>query len=94
MEKKPTIEDRVPITFYYVSDKSKASSVQICGSFDKWQVRHPLIYDPLKDKWSVTLKIKKGTYYYKYIVDTDWLISSIEKTSTDNEGNINNIILV
>ena len=36
-------EMRIPITFTYnCEDNKKPSSVQICGSYDKWQVRHPL----------------------------------------------------
>lgn len=70
------------------------SSVQICGSFDKWQVRHPLILDPLHNKWCVTLKIKKGIYYYKYIVDGQWVFSQVEKTIKDASGYVNNMISI
>ena len=72
----------------------KPSSVQICGSFDKWQVRHPLTYDPLYSKWSVTLKIKKGVHYFKYIVDGEWVVSSADKIVKDSSGIVNNIVSV
>ena len=88
-------ESKVPITFTFIpSDNIKASSVQICGSFNNWQVRHPLTYDPLYNKWSVTLRIKKGTHFYKYIVDGEWVISRGEKTITDQNGFINNFISI
>lgn len=88
-------ETRIPITFNYVSDTNhKPSSVQLCGSFDKWQVRHPLTFDPLYNKWSVTLKIRKGTHYYKYIVDGEWVIGKTEKTTKDHSGFINNYITI
>jgi hypothetical protein len=89
-------DTKVSITFTYVNDNQtiKASSVQICGSFDKWQVRHPLTYDPLYNKWSVTLKIRKGTHYYKYIVDGEWVVSKGEKTIKDQSGFLNNFISI
>jgi hypothetical protein len=87
-------EVRVPITFNYTFDAQKPSSVQICGSFDKWQVRHPLTFDPFSNKWSVTLKIKKGTHYFKFIVDGEWVISKSEKTIKDANGYLNNFISI
>ena len=92
---KPISEARVPFTFCYQgNEKVRPSSVQICGSFDKWQVRHPLSYDTLQNKWSVTLKIKKGGHFYKYIVDGDWFTSNLEKTQKDDAGFVNNFISI
>jgi hypothetical protein len=68
--------------------------VQICGAFNNWQVRHPLTYDPVYNKWSVILKIKKGSHMYKYIVDGEWDVSRGEKTIKDNSGFINNFISI
>jgi hypothetical protein len=85
---------RIPITLIYSAEKHKPSSVQVCGSFDKWQVRHPLILDPLSNKWTVTLKIKKGTHYFKFIVDGEWVISNLEKTIKDSSGYLNNFISI
>ena len=88
-------ESRIPITFTYLNEKqTKPSSVQICGSFDKWQVRHPLTFDPLFNKWSITLKIKKGEHYFKYIVDGTWVISQADKILKDPSGFINNYISI
>ena len=93
LEIKPINEAKIPITFsYHGTEITKPMCVQICGSFDKWQVRHPLTYDPLQNKWSVTLKIKKGSHNYKYIVDGEWFTSNIEKTAKDVNGFFNNVI--
>lgn len=86
-------EMRIPITFTYnCEDNKKPSSVQICGSYDKWQVRHPLSYDPIKSQWTVTLKIKRGKYFYKYIVDGQWVINPKEQTYRESNGIINNMV--
>jgi hypothetical protein len=88
-------ETRIPYMFSYTTEgDKKPASVQICGSFDKWQVRHPLTYDPLKCKWSITLKIKKGKYYYKYIVDGQWVLSKHEKSEKDSSGILNNVVSI
>ena len=86
-------EMRIPITFTYnCDDKKKPSSVQICRSYDKWQVRHPLSYDSLKSQWTVTLKIKRGKYFYKYIVDGQWVINPREQTFKESNGSMNNMV--
>lgn len=88
-------EVKIPITFNFLPETlHKPSSVQICGSFDKWQVRHPLTFDPLFGKWSVTRKIRKGIHFYKYIVDGDWVVNKEDKISKDSSGNINNFISI
>lgn len=85
-------EIKIPVTFTFPSDNRKHSSVQISGTFDKWQVRHPLVFDPLHNKWAATLKIRKGMHFYKYIVDGAWNINKNEKTIIDDVGNTNNFI--
>lgn len=87
-------ETKIPISFYFTDESitAKINSVQICGSFDKWQVRHPLTFDPICNKWTVTLKIKKGSHFYKYIVDGEWKVSKGEKTIKDDSGFLNNFI--
>ena len=86
-------EIRIPVSFTYnVDEKHPPQSVQICGSFDKWQVRHPLTLDTLKNQWVVTLKIKRGKYFYKYVVDGNWVINDKEPTFKESNGIVNNVI--
>ena len=86
-------EIRLPVTFTYnVDEKHPPQSVQICGSFDKWQVRHPLTLDTMKNQWVITLKIKKGQYSYKYVVDGNWVINDKEPTFREGNGIVNNVI--
>ena len=86
-------EIRIPVSFAFdVDEKHPAQSVQICGSFDKWQVRHPLTLDTMKNQWVITLKIKKGQYSYKYVVDGNWVINDKEPTFREGNGIVNNVI--
>ena len=85
-------EIRIPITFSYQPEGQRPQSVQICGSFDKWQVRHPLKYDDVAQKYTVTLKVKRGKYFYKYIIDGNWVVNPKEQTYQESDGIVNNMI--
>ena len=87
-------DPRVRVNFSYKFDNRKPNSVLISGSFDKWQVKHPLAYDEILDKWGVTLKLKKGSYQYKYIVDGNWQINPKERSVKGQDGIENNVIEV
>lgn len=79
---------------YNSNDNKKINTVQLCGSFENWQVRHPLHYDPESGKWKTKLKLKKGVYNYKYIVDGEWMINPFKQTCTEKEGQVNNLLMV
>ena len=68
---------RIPITFAFDVNygEKRPNSILVCGSFDNWLVRRPLSFDPVKNQWTVTLKIKKGKYFYKYIKDGEWIVN-------------------
>ena len=86
-------EIRIPFTFSYQPEgEERPQSVQICGSFDKWQVRHPLKWDDVSMKFVVTLKMKRGKYFYKYIVDGKWVVNNKEQTYQESDGIVNNMI--
>ena len=40
------------------------------------------------------LELKPNIYHYKYIVDGEWKYSKKDKFEVDNNGNINNVLLV
>ena len=80
------------VMFMYKSG-TKLKTVQITGSFDKWQIRYPLHYDFAKASWHTTLQLAKGRYIYKFIVDgVTWVHSFDHPTDTDTSGNVNNYV--
>ena len=85
---------RIPITFAFDGSygEKRPNSIQVCGSFDNWKVRRPLSFDPVKNMWSITLKIKKGKYFYKYIKDGEWIINKKEDTFVEDNGIVNNFV--
>ena len=87
---------RIPITFIFDGNyyQERINSVQVCGSFDNWQVRRPLNFDPVKNLWNVTLKIKKGKYFYKYIKDGEWVVNHKEDIFKEDNGIVNNVVVL
>ena len=57
------------------------NSVEICGSFDDWQVRHQMNFDPFTNQWFVTLHLKPGEeFLYKYIINgSNWVVNDEEQ---------------
>ena len=72
----------------------KPKSVLISGSFDNWEKKYPLTYNISKDIWSISLNLKPGKYYYKYIIDGNWQINIKEENEKDENGIINNYIII
>ncbi len=70
------------------------NTVQLCGSFGNWQVRYPLTYDSNNHQWTTQLKIKKGIHYYKYLVDGQWMINNDEEIHIEDDGSVNNMIII
>ena len=68
--------------------------VCISGEFDGWKEKHPLSYNGDLGKWVCTLKISKGKYLYKYIVDGNWEINHNDFSVSSGDGYVNNIIYV
>ena len=86
-------ENLASVTFRYKIFLRIPKEVFISGEFDEWKEKHPLSYDNDLGKWTCTLKIKKGKYFYKYIVDGNWEINHND-LSVAGDGYVNNIIYV
>ena len=95
-EKKEPDDGLIPITFSYKFDKGKQpKSVLLCGSFTGWKDKYPLKFDPLSDKWTVTIRLQKGKHLYKYIInDNNWIINPTERNERGNDGITNNVVQV
>ncbi|CAG9314556.1 unnamed protein product [Blepharisma stoltei] len=97
MKKKPRAGEEIKkhVLFRYQAPGHKLKSVQLSGSFDKWQIRHPLVYDHGKNHWHITLQLPKGKFFYKFVVDGNlWVHSHDHPTAKDEKGTINNVLEV
>lgn len=84
--------NKVSHTFTYPNRGPRHNRVQICGSFDNWQTRHELSFDPFTNQWFKVLHIKQSNeHHYKYILnDNDWVVNEDEPKKEDKSGNVNN----
>lgn len=57
------------------------------GSWDDWQELKKMKFDRTKKNWSINLKLKPGTYYYKFNVDNDWTLNKNQPAELDLTGN-------
>ena len=89
-----TDKDMADVTFMYKIFYRMPKEVFISGGFDEWKNKHPLHYDDKVGKWVCTIKIKKGKYLYKFIVDDNWEINHNELSEMGNDGIVNNVIYV
>ena len=84
----------INVTFSYKFNNRNPQNVLVSGSFDEWKEKHSLTYNPTMGKWTCTLKLKKGKYFYKYIIDGNWEINPNEPSVRESNGIINNVINV
>ena len=86
-------EGYLDVSFIFIVEKGKKyKNVQITGSWDKWNQKFDLSYDPLNNSWKTYIILPRGiTYLYKYIVDNEFMINKNEKNET-KENDLFNII--
>ena len=79
----------------YKLDYPQPKRVQITGSYDNWTSLKDLKYNNKTKKWEIELKLKKGKYYYKYLVDNKcWKINPFEHYQKELNGIVNNVLYI
>lgn len=53
----------------------RPKDVSIAGNWDDWKQQIKMKFDRSKKNWTISFKLKPGTYYYKYFVDNDWVLN-------------------
>lgn len=88
-------EQKRRVLMRYQTRGSKVKSVQVTGSFDKWQIRYPMMYDHSNSQWYLTLQLPKGKHYYKFVIEGSlWVCSLDHPQEADSGSNYNNVITV
>ncbi len=71
-----------------------ANVVALAGTFNGWKQSETFL---IKDgnRWWCRMKLEPGKYFYKFIVDGDWITDPGNRnTEDDGHGNINSVLLV
>jgi 1,4-alpha-glucan branching enzyme len=98
-----TLKDRTPATqkgnveeikidVEFKLNSNGATSVAVAGSFNDWDAKKT----PLSKKgdcWTTTLKLPRGRYEYRFVVDGKWLSDPGAKESAANPfGGTNSVL--
>jgi hypothetical protein len=84
--------DSIPVQFSFQS--KSAASVSVVGSFSGWSNSFPMKKDS-SGNWSVTLKLPEKYFYYKFIVDGNWIPDPSNPLKVNDGGtSFNSIIKV
>jgi 5'-AMP-activated protein kinase regulatory beta subunit len=78
----------IPIEFIWVEG---GQDVKLAGDFlGKWTQTMPM--EQKSGVFRKTLKLRRGKYFYKFIVDGIWRCNPDFPQAVDSEGNLNNVI--
>jgi hypothetical protein len=81
------------VTFQLVGH-SDANVVAVAGTFNDWKQSHTFL-TKVGDRWLCRIKLEPGKYFYKFIVDGDWITDpGNQDTEDDGSGNINSVLWV
>ena len=85
---------------YLIRWVHEASSVSLCGNFTEpqWKLQIPMKHCKYLNEYISTclidLKVPRGTYLIKFLVDGEWVCDGNLPISQDSNGNYNNVILI
>jgi len=78
------------VTFFLRNNKT-AKRVMLAGSFNDWNPL-ALSMNPTDSGWIADVKLRPGKYWYKFIVDDNWMIDNDNQLKeNDGQGNINSV---
>ncbi len=83
------IKDSV-VTFF-LRRNTEARRVYLAGSFNDWDPG-TLLMTKTDSGWIAGVKLKPGKYWYKFIVDGNWIVDDDNRNNeNDEEGNTNSV---
>ena len=71
------------------------SQVFVAGTFNNWDpTAHPLTGNPDSGHYNTTLRVPKGTYEYKFVVNGTWTVDPAKCTdwAPDGYGCLNSVL--
>ncbi|WP_161486766.1 glycogen-binding domain-containing protein [Rufibacter roseus] len=79
---------------FYLRNYTKANQVKLAGSFNNWS---PTAQSMIKTDsgWVAQVKLKPGKYWYKFVVDHQWVLDGDNQIKeNDGRGNTNSVFFV
>ncbi|ETN76100.1 hypothetical protein RB195_020690 [Necator americanus] len=93
----PTVQfketNEYPVVFkWHCSATSQPRSVYICGSWDGWRQKIPLVKSA--NDFSTILELTPGHHEYKFMVDNKWVVDDNQPKTNNNLGGENNVMSI
>ncbi|KAE9415690.1 hypothetical protein Angca_009038 [Angiostrongylus cantonensis] len=93
----PTVQfketNEYPVVFkWHCSATSQPRSVFICGSWDGWRHKIPLVKSD--NDFSTILELSPGHHEYKFMVDNKWVVDNNQPKTNNNLGGENNVMSI
>ncbi len=85
----PQVEKLVDFSFY----APQAYSVNVAGSFNNWTPGAFPLKKDVTGTWRGALRLKPGTYQYRFFMDKRWVDDPNAKTTAANEFGSHNAVL-
>lgn len=81
-------------TTFRLRGYEKASAVALAGNFNDWNPQKQFFIKE-NGEWVCRVDLKPGKYFYKFVVDREWILDpgSAEKAD-DGNGNINSVLTI
>jgi hypothetical protein len=69
-----------------------AKTVALAGTFNDWSSRRHIFFRQ-GDQWICRIRLKQGSYKYKFVVDGEWILDPANKQIVENEFHTGNNVL-
>lgn len=66
--------------------------VYICGSWDGWNTKIPLVKST--SDFSTIVDLEPGKHEYKFMVDSKWVVDDNQQKTGNNLGGENNVVMI
>ncbi|UMM44117.1 hypothetical protein L5515_019354 [Caenorhabditis briggsae] len=81
-----------PVVFKWNQANTSARNVAICGSWDKWNQRIPLVKS--SGDFSTIVDLEPGKHEYKFYVDHKWVVDDNQQKTSNHLGGENNVVMI
>ena len=82
------------VVTFYLRNNLKAKRVMLAGSFNDWKP-DALAMKATDSGWIASVKLSPGKYWYKFIIDGNWIIDQDNRLNeNDGRGNTNSVFYV
>jgi len=89
--KNKTFQQRDSVVSFFIRGYPKANRVYLAGSFNNWQPAAQAMKQT-DSGWVAHIKLGPGKYWYKFVVDGNWVIDGDNNLrEPDGEGNVNSV---